>query len=98
MVFNFQWTRAVTKGEGERERNDQGAKLLEGRRKVPTMSQVVSFAPKHPKVGIWGAKLVFCPGRHVTWVGPAMGQINLFCKIFVRWFFMANFPENSSKS
>ena len=41
-----------SKGEGQGERNDQGAKLLEGRRKVPTMTQVVSFAPKYPKVGI----------------------------------------------
>ena len=53
--------------------------------------------PKVLRFRIWGAKLVSCPGRHVTSVGLAMGQINLFCKIFVRWFFIANFPENSLK-
>jgi len=39
--FQFSMDQGRTKGEGEGERNDQGAKLLEGRLKVPTMTQVV---------------------------------------------------------
>jgi len=59
--FQFSMDQGRSKGEGEGERNDQGAKLLEGRWKVPTMTQVVSFAPKYPKVGIWGSQTCFLP-------------------------------------
>ena len=62
---------------GKRGHNSPGAERLRGggRQKVATMSQVLSstahLLPKHLKFEHWGgAKLVFCPGRHLTLLRP----------------------------
>jgi len=48
--------------------------LCGGRRKVPTMSQVLSstahLLPKDARFEHGGAKLVSCPGRHLTSLRP----------------------------
>jgi len=45
-----------------------------GSRKVPTMSQVLSstayLLPKDIRFEHGGAKLAYCPGRHLTSLGP----------------------------
>ena len=75
------WLRAVIRGVTTRGKGHNfpgaeslwGCRITAGRRKVPTMSQVLqcsTFASERPQVRTWGAKFVSCPGRHLTFVTP----------------------------
>jgi len=61
-------------GHNEGGHNSPGAESLWGRRKVPTMLQALSstahLLPKDLKFEHGGAKLISCPGRHLTSLRP----------------------------
>ena len=72
---NTVFIRGQRRNEGEQGgRNSPGAESLRGRRKVLTMSKVLSLAahllPKDLRFEHGGAKLVSCPGRHLTSLHP----------------------------
>ena len=97
--FSMDQGRFSTKGEGEGERHDeQVVKSLVGRLKVPTMTQVVSFDPKYPKVGIWGSQTCFLPWTPCNLGGSCNGPNQFVLQNFCSLVFIANSPENSSKS
>jgi len=74
-IFNCFVTRGVTRGSRgaqfpRRQMTMGPPNHYTGRRKVPTMSQVLSsiqrISSERPHVPTWGAKVASCPGRHLT--------------------------------
>ena len=79
--------------EGQGGHNSPGANSLRGRRKVPTMSQVLSSIQQicigkssasnmgAPNFDHGGAKLVFCAGRHLTLLLPCYLPTYITCTV-----------------